>query len=380
MSHKATERALEFAVIGAGPAAITALAKLIQCGVKAETILWIDPYFRVGDFGRILSRGSSVPGNTTVLSYQRVNHEIYNILSLPRLHFQIDDLEAEVACFLNIATEPLQYITNQIRTRLLSVTGWVTHINTINDYWEINIKLTPHKNISYLSRRVILATGAQAKTIALPIQHKNITMIAPTFTFIESELANYREQQKIRRVAVIGSSHSAALATMHLLQAGIPVTQFMNKEYKYARECETEDGTKYTLHDNTGLKGNVAQFTQSLLQSNMPHYHAKLIRHIANQTTDVSALLTAHLAPCSHAVATIGYERSQTLFINQRALSTYSYNPYTSEINNTNNLFGIGIAFPEKVTAHSGEVEFAVGVGKFWSTAHRDAILKCWLK
>lgn len=41
----------QWAVIGAGPAGIAAVGKLLDHGVLPEDILWFDPHFKVGDLG-----------------------------------------------------------------------------------------------------------------------------------------------------------------------------------------------------------------------------------------------------------------------------------------------------------------------------------------
>ena len=46
-------------VIGAGPAGIATVGKLLDKGIPAHDILWVDPYFQVGDFGRLWSQVSS---------------------------------------------------------------------------------------------------------------------------------------------------------------------------------------------------------------------------------------------------------------------------------------------------------------------------------
>ena len=49
----------QWAVIGAGPAGIAAVGKLIDNGIRPSEILWIDPYFKVGDLGRYWHNVSS---------------------------------------------------------------------------------------------------------------------------------------------------------------------------------------------------------------------------------------------------------------------------------------------------------------------------------
>lgn len=53
----------KWAVIGAGPAGIAAVGKLIDAGINPKEIVWIDPEFKVGDFG---THWRNVSSNTKV--------------------------------------------------------------------------------------------------------------------------------------------------------------------------------------------------------------------------------------------------------------------------------------------------------------------------
>src|SRR6188474_862583 len=57
-----------WAVIGAGPAGIAAIGKLIDHGIDPKTIAWIDPEFKVGDFG---TKWHNVYSNTKVKLFTR---------------------------------------------------------------------------------------------------------------------------------------------------------------------------------------------------------------------------------------------------------------------------------------------------------------------
>ncbi len=119
--HKIAEQLAEYVIIGAGPAAICAVAKLYGSGVPGDKIIWVDPQFKIGDFGTKLSVGSSVPGNTTVESYQKVNHAIYSMIPacMPgpeeKAQFEMSSLSLDTTCSLRVATQPLQHITNILR-------------------------------------------------------------------------------------------------------------------------------------------------------------------------------------------------------------------------------------------------------------------------
>lgn len=371
----------EYAVIGAGPAAICAIPNIIHTGVSGNDICWIDNKFNVGDFGTILSRGSSVPGNSRVQTYQNVNQAIYQMVPAckPDHAFELDSLAPDYVCSIKVAAKPLQYITDRLRTIVHSQQGIVSDIITSNEGSNISIRISDDTVSTIMAKRVILATGSIPKTLELPSMHKTIKIIDPNITFIQSEVTDYLQKNSdVKKVAVIGSSHSAALATMHLLKAGIPVKQFMNKEYKFAAPAIGPHGEKYTMFDNTGLKGDVALFTRQLLNDVNSEYQQKLMFHIGKDREDITQLLEANLFDCTHAIAAVGYQPSATLRINNIPLSEYQHDSKTTEIIGVNGVFGIGIAFPEKKQAISGEIEFAVGVGKFWDTASNPDILNTW--
>jgi thioredoxin reductase len=381
-------KVVKYVVIGAGPAAICAIPRILQSGVTRNDILWIDPQFKVGEFGTTLSVGSSVPGNTAVEDYQKVNAEIFELLPAcapaQNQQFEIDNLHPRFVCSLKTASESLQHITDRLRSLIPSVEGKVSGIITTEKGLTIEMTLSDGTSHSITTRRTILATGATAKTFQLPVTHHKIKLIHPNVAFIQTSLDAYlREHPGTTTVAVIGSSHSAALATMHLLKAGMCVKQFMNKEYKYATPTIATDGRKYTMYDNTGLKGDVAHFTKQLLaeiNAGTSEYQDRLQLYIGKDREDINRLLEKNLSDCSHAVAAIGYETANTLHVNGLPLSTLSHNNKTTAFQGVKGLFGIGVAFPLEVKAISGEVESAVGVGKFWSTVSDPEVLEFWDK
>lgn len=375
-------RSKEYVVVGAGPAGICAVAKLYAAGIKGEEILWIDPQFKVGEFGTTLSAGSSVPGNTAVENYQKVNHAIYQSIPvcspIDKKAFEMSALTPTFACTLKTATEPLQHISNKLCELVETKSAAVTSINETKDGLSLQVKLVDGQTSRFSTKRIILAVGAEPKTLHLP---KPVKTIHPNVAFIQSELNQFLTvHPEIKSVAVIGSSHSAALATMHLLQAGIHVKQFMNKPYKFATPKIAPNGTKYMQFDNTGLKGSVATFTQELLSpTSVTHKNYKNnFECIMDEKSDA---FQAKLAGCTHAVVCIGYKPLSSLRINGLDLAKFSYDKYSTQMlidgRPVPGVFGIGAAFPLEVTAISGEVEFAVGVGKFWSCID-DKILKIW--
>lgn len=364
----------EYVIVGAGPAAICAVAKLVGTGLNASQIIWVDPEFACGDFGTVLSVGSSVPGNTKVADYNKVNQAIYNLLpkTAPTLAekqaFAITHLATDYTCSLREATEPMQHLTHKLSAMVTSLRGKVTEITEVQEGLRIRTELA-NETVYLLSRRVILATGAKPRELNIYSGKR----IHPNDVFIKSQLQAYlTANPQVKKVAVFGSSHSAALAVMHLLQAGIPVIQFINKPYLFAQAATTADGAAFTLHDNTGLKGEVARFTKSLLTGEFA---------FADKWQQVdSAKMDDYLEQCTHFVEAIGYVAQDTLTINGQPLRSYTYNKHTSEIAGVKGLFGIGIAFPQEKTSLSGEVELSVGYGKFWTTVNDEKIFSLWQK
>lgn len=53
------EKTFQWAIVGAGPAGIAAIGKLLDYGITPADILWLDPAFKVGDLGQLWQNVSS---------------------------------------------------------------------------------------------------------------------------------------------------------------------------------------------------------------------------------------------------------------------------------------------------------------------------------
>lgn len=381
--EKSDIQCADYAVIGAGPAGIAAIIKLINSGVAAHKIIWVDPQFKVGDFGTLLSEGSSVPGNTNVGSYQKVYRAMYAALPecKPTIEeeskFEITRLASHITCSIKIAAEPLQFLTQKLCQRVQVVKATVSSAQEIANGVELIMRDELGKTSKKIAKKLILAMGATPKKM----KFAETQLIDCNVAFTRSKLGAYlKAHPEIKKVAVIGSSHSAALAVMHLLEMGVAVKQFMKKPYLFARTVVAANGTSHTQFDNTGLKGEVAIFTQQLLEdkkNNKGKFAAMWQPNIYNGT-----LLPQDLSLCSHAVIAIGYEPAATLQINGLPLSAFRHDEQTTQMMRQDGrvlpgIFGIGIAYPSKITAPSGEVEFSVGVTKFWPNLN-EKVLTIW--
>src|SRR5690242_17381569 len=97
----------QWAVIGAGPAGIATVGKLLDAGIQPKEIAWIDPKFSVGDFGTLWR---DVPSNTKVVSFLRfLNASPAFSYATCEQDFAINHVPPEQNCQLHLMAEPLQW-------------------------------------------------------------------------------------------------------------------------------------------------------------------------------------------------------------------------------------------------------------------------------
>lgn len=371
------DRRVEYLIVGAGPAGLCAVAKLIDLKINPQAILWVDPQFDLGDFGGALSVGSSVPGNTKISSYLTVVSAINQIMSAvnlpPTTGGNMLALDPNKACSLSIASEPFRRLTENLLSVVQSIQGQVTQLEEKLDNVLALITTNSGESRRVIASHVILATGSVAKTLDLNLETDKIILDC-NIAFIESELNNFLQSHRgVDHVAVIGSSHSAALAVMQLLKAGCTVSHFMVGDYRYAEYKISSNGYPYTKYDNTGLKGEVASFTQGLT-------HENYFKFRGNNKDEVSALVKQHQDKFTHVVVAIGYQPANTLTINHKTLAEFTYDAQSLKIDTLTRVSGLGIAFPQKVQGVEGELEFSVGIGKFWTTVNQKAVYGVWMQ
>lgn len=390
---------VEYTVIGAGPAGICAIAKLLSLKIPPNHIAWVDPNFQVGAFGTTLSLGSSLPSNTTVGNFQAVNQSIYEtVFGLTHTpweatQFTISTLAPEAHCSLKIAAEPIQKISDLLSPVVRAYRGNVVSLQEHNksgfQSWQVNIREQTGAMVSFTSQRVLLATGAQPKQLPFTLV-SSLPIISLNTALVATELQRYLTKQTsltpLKKVAVMGSSHSAALVVMNLIKANIPVKQLMNKPYRFATARTTTEGLSYTQFDNTGLKGEVALYVKALLEKPTclhTQVPASLWEHtIYTPDSPLSEKDHRHfekqLQDCSHLIVAIGYEVLPTLTINDKPVNQYHYDKQTTRFFGLPGLYGLGIAFPQSVQSPSGEVEYAVGYSKFWATVNQTQVIESW--
>lgn len=339
----------QWAVIGAGPAGIAAVGKLIDHGVTPKDIAWIDPHFKVGDFGALWTR---VPSNTKVDLFHRFLEasEAFNYKNAPK-EFALNHAERNQTCELGLMGEALAWVSEHLKEKVAAHADFAEKLALKNRHWHIQLS---QRIIQ--SKQVILAIGAEAKNLALPVQQ-----VIPLHDALDSSrLKNHLTAEDT--VAVFGSSHSAVLVLKNLLESSVKhIVNFYRSPLMYAVHLDD-----WILFDDTGLKGSAAEWARQHLDGKLP---ANLSRVYSNQTN-----IDEYLSQCTKAIYAVGFERRTRPTI--EGFDHIDYVPQSGVI--APGLFGLGIAFPEGKFNRLGTLEYRVGLWKFMDYLQR--IMPIWLK
>lgn len=331
----------QWAIIGAGPAGIAALGKLLDSGIDPATVLWIDPYFQVGDFGRYWHPVSS---NTKVGLFIKFLQE-FNVFCYQQYapSFQLDGLPKEHTCLLKDMVEPLQWITDNLIKQVHSSKVFINRFAFNRQHWCLS---SEHQ--TFYAKNVILATGA----VPTELDYPNIETISLMVALDRLQLQNIISKQQT--IAVFGSSHSAIVVLKHLVDLGIEnIINFYRSACRYAVD---KDG--WILYDNTGLKGEAARWAKQHIDGELP----RNITRVLSTEENISALLPT----CNKVIYAIGFKPRNPL----------PYNAQTGIIQP--GLFGLGIGFPELKADALGNLEFQVGLWKFM--VYLNAVFPNWLE
>lgn len=337
----------EWAVIGAGAAGVAAVGRLLDHGVAAERIAWIDPAFSGGDIGQ---KWRSVSSNTHVgLFLEYFNgSKSFRFAEAPPMPLR--EVDPQETCALGLVAEPLVWITGHLREQVTTFTAKATALYLANRQWRIE---TNRHDI--LSKNVILAVGAVPQKLCYP----GLDEIAVEVALDPEKLA--QEPLDGATIAVFGSSHSSMIVLPNLLRHPVKrVINFYRSPLKYAVYLDD-----WILFDDTGLKGQAAVWARENIDGVLPE---RLERCWAS-----SPEFTDKLAQCERVVYTVGFERRKLPETPQWGQLDY---------NRTNGilaagLFGVGIAFPQYAKDPYGYGQFRVGLKKFMD--HLDAVLPLWL-
>lgn len=340
--------AYDWAVIGAGPAGIAAVGKLLDQKIPAQQIVWIDPHFNVGDFG---TRWRNVPSNTKVKTFLDFLSASPAFQYSKTANFALNTLDPEKTCRLGIMADALQAVSDHLKKTVKIVQDAAEVLTLKQKLWHINLNST-----TLQARNVILAVGAEAKNLSYP----NLINI-PLHDAMDSE----RIQQHLQpddKVAVFGSSHSAILALRNLVENNVKqIVNFYRSPLRYAVYLGD-----WILFDDTGLKGTTADWARDHIDGDLP---SNLTRIYSN-----SENIEHHLPHCNKIVAAVGFERRLLPVIQD--VGHFSYIEQCGII--APGLFGLGIAFPEAKYNRFNVLEYRVGLWKFMD--YLQNMLPIWMK
>lgn len=337
-------KTFQWAVVGAGPAGIAAVGKLIDRGVPPESIAWVDPAFKVGDLGE---KWREVSSNTSVklfLQYLRTCKAFRYDTAPP---FELNQLDFEKTCLLKYIADPLQWVTDHLCETITPFKFEVHTLEQENQVWYLKGN---QKDIA--AQSVILATGAQPKKLDYP----NLKEIPLEVALDKNKLPDLEGET----VAVFGSSHSAMIILQNLLETSVKkVINFYRTPLKFAVFFED-----WILFDNTGLKGESAKWARRCILGKCP----EKLERVQSSDSDFREILSQ----CQSVVYAVGFERRVPPKAHQ--MGKLTHNEYNGII--APGLFGLGIGFPQRVEDRYGNIEYNVGLWKFM--LYLDAVLPLW--
>lgn len=337
-----------WAVVGAGPAGIAAVGKLLDLGIDPQKIAWIDPAFSVGDFGTLWREVSS---NTRVALFTRFFEACSAFQYAASPDFEIKKIDPNSTCTLSFAAEPLQWITAHLKDTVYSIQGKVQQLKLFDRHWHLTIG-----NSELQAKNVILATGAEPKSLSFP----GVEEIKLDIALNPTKLIEVCGKQDT--IAVFGASHSAILVLKTLVEK-CDVKKVINFYLSPLRYAVYMDD--WILFDDTGLKGTAAIWARENIDGKLP---PKLERVISSEEN-----IRVSLPLCTKAIYATGFQKR---LIPVEGMHSLEYNDRSGII--APGLFGFGVAFPEAKLDRYGTLEYRVGLWKF--IEYLNHIMPVWLK
>jgi hypothetical protein len=335
-------------VIGAGPAGIAAVGRLLDHGIAPDQIAWIDPAFAAGDLGQ---KWRPVSSNTivgTFLSFLN-GSTAFRFSEAPPMPLR--EIDPEETCALALVAEPLVWVTHHLREQVHVFETTATSLTLQKRQWRIE---TQQQGV--VSDNVVLAVGAVPKKLSYP----DLDEIPVEVALDPEKLAE--QPLEGATVGVFGSSHSSMIALPHLLCHPVErVINFYQSPLKYAVYLDD-----WILFDDTGLKCRAAQWARENIDGVYPE---RLERCWVS-----SPEFNDKLKTCDRVVYTVGFERRKLPETPQ--WGPLAYNQQNGII--APGLFGLGIAFPEYAEDPYGFGQHRVGLKKFMD--YLNSVLPLWLR
>ena len=333
-------------VIGAGPAGIAAVGRLLDHGIPPDKIAWVDPAFAGGDLG---GKWRSVSSNTiagTFMSFLN-GSAAFRFSQAPPL--PLAEVDPEETCALALVADPLVWVTGQLRQQVHTFDTTATTLTLGQRRWRIETR-----GPELTSDNVVLAVGAVPISLDYPIDEIPVEVALDADKLAEVPLEG-------ATVAVFGSSHSSMIVLPHLLRLPVAkVINFYRSPLKYAIYLDD-----WILFDDTGLKGRAAVWARENIDGVCPE---RLERCLVS-----SPEFDEKVAECDRVVYTVGFEPRKLPETPQ--WGPLGYNRMNGII--APGLFGLGIAFPEYAEDPYGYGQYRVGLQKFMD--YLDSVLPLWM-
>ncbi|HAU1515530.1 TPA: FAD-dependent oxidoreductase [Legionella pneumophila] len=342
-------KSFQWSVVGAGPAGIAAVGKLLDYGIAPSEILWIDPHFKVGDFGQLWRNVSS---NTTVKLFSSFLHAAnsFSYKKAPST-FRLNNLDPDNTCLLSDVAEPLQWVTSILVNQVIAEETVIHSLSLSGGCWTLCSDTQ-----QYRAKNVILATGAVPSSLNYP----GVNVVPFEIAIDKQRLAHFVDTNET--YGVFGSSHSAIMILRSLIELGVKkVINFYRSPCRYAINMGN-----WILFDNTGLKGDTAAWARKHIDGVLP---ANLVRYYPSELN-----IARHLPECDKVIYAVGFERRKNMTIDNYEHVTP--NPHVGIIGP--GLFGLGIAYPELSVDPFGTIEHQVGLWKFM--VYLCKVLPVWFK
>jgi hypothetical protein len=238
---------------------------------------------------------------------------------------------------------------------------------------------------------VILSTGSHPRVLSLHEKYNPNLQVLDLDTVLRKSLLpdlfhldeSSSGSSPHRTIGIVGNSHSGILALRNLYEvlpsASTSLVLFERHPIVYAEFLD-----EGIVHDNTGLKGTTAEWSKQFVDCDSPGEGRIHRVQLGSTPEQEDKAYREWMARCTHLVYAVGYQRSRLPLITafgKRVDEEMVFDMHTSgfhvgaknEDTMVPRLYGCGIAFPEEVMDPRGNVEAAVGVGKFFKFVERVA-------
>ena len=289
-------------IIGAGVTGLSMLLLLQESGTDLSKVVIIDPHFDGGDLAR---KWTAVQSNTPWSKTTNALRAACPSLALPP--------EAEGTTKLADIAHLLRNLAAPTLKRVKQIQGTAIKAYTDSQTWSVQV-LAGGKTLEIQAKKLILAPGAEPRTMDLPIPSIPLEIAVDT-----SRLQHYVKAGQ--SAIVFGTMHSGTLVIRNLVSCGVKVTAYYNSEkpFYWARDGAYD-----------GIKEEAAQIADDIVAGRTP---VELV-----PVKDTSSVIRT-----SHSADWVVYAMG---FFARHILATKGYDGATGAFMDFPNAWGFGTAYP----------------------------------